>query len=133
MIILDTNVVSEPLRPAPDKDVIAWLDEQVIETLYLTTLSLAEIRFGIAALPRGKRATRLRQRFEEEVVPLFADRILSFDEPATGAYAELRAAARKVGHAIGDFDALIAAIAKASGFTVATRVTQPPSNLSEYR
>ena len=125
MIILDTNVLSEPLRPRPNADVVAWLDAQVIETLYLTTVSLAEIRYGIACLPDGKRRRRLHERFEGEVVPLFSGRTLTFDEPATVAYATLRARARANGRGIGDFDALIASIANATGFTVATRDTAP--------
>lgn len=125
MIILDTNVLSEPLRPRPNADVVAWLDAQVIETLYLTTVSLAEVRYGIACLPAEKRRTRLQERFEGEIVPLFSGRTLAFDEPATVAYATLRARARANGRGIGDFDALIASIANATGFTVATRDTAP--------
>lgn len=125
MIILDTNVISEPLRPKPDGGVVAWLDAQVVETLYLTTISLAEVRYGIACLPEGRRRQTLRDRFEGEFLPLFHARTLAFDEPATTAYAALRAQARAQGLAIGDFDALIASIARATGFTVATRDTAP--------
>lgn len=125
MIILDTNVLSEPLRSTPHPGVVAWLDAQAVDTLFLTTLTLAEIRYGIASLPKGRRRTTLRQRFENDVVPVFADRILPFDEPASTAYAELRATARAGGRAIGDFDALIAAIAHSQGFAVATRDLAP--------
>lgn len=125
MIILDTNVVSEPLKPRPDANVIAWLDAQSVDTLCLTTVSLAELRFGIASLPVGKRRNRLRARFEEEVLPTFADRILDFDEPASACYAKLQAEARGKGKAIGVVDGYIAAIALSRGFTVATRDTAP--------
>jgi toxin FitB len=125
VIILDTNVISEPLRPKPSADVVAWLDAQVVETLYLTTISLAEVRYGIACLPDGARRWTLEKRFEGEVVPLFHGRTLTFDEPASTAYAALRAQARRQGRAIGDLDALIASIATATGFTVATRDTAP--------
>jgi toxin FitB len=125
VIILDTNVISEPLRPRPAAGVVAWLDAQVVETLYLTTISLAEVRYGIACLPKGRRRQRLHDRFEGEFLPLFNGRTLAFDEPATTAYAALRATARAQGRAIGDFDALIASIARATGFTVATRDTAP--------
>lgn len=125
MIIVDTNVISEPLRRAPDPGVIRWLDAQAVETLWLTSISLAEIRYGIAVLPRGRRRRSLHERVEREVLPLFADRVLGFDSAASGPYANLRAAARTAGEAIGDFDALIAAIAKAHGATVATRDTGP--------
>lgn len=125
MIILDTNVISEPLRPRPSAGVVAWLDAQALETLYLTTISLAEVRYGIACLPEGGRRQKLRDRFEGEFVPLFHGRTLAFDEPATAAYAALRAAARARGRPVGDFDALIASIASARGFMVATRDTAP--------
>lgn len=125
MIILDTNVISEPLRPKPNAGVVSWLDAQVVETLYLTTISLAEVRYGIACLPEGGRRQKLRDRFEGEFVPLFHGRTLAFDEPAATAYAALRVKARAQGRVIGDFDALIASIASATGFTVATRDTAP--------
>lgn len=125
MIILDTNVVSEPLRPKPSAHVVAWLDAQVIDTLYLTTISLAEVRYGIACMPEGVRRQTLHERFEGEFMPLFRGRTLSFEEPTTTVYAALRARARAEGRAIGDFDALIASIAGAMGFTVATRDTAP--------
>ncbi|HEY8474768.1 MAG TPA: type II toxin-antitoxin system VapC family toxin [Natronosporangium sp.] len=125
MIILDTNIISEPLRSKPAESVVTWLDAQVVETLYLTTISLAEVRSGIACLPNGKRRRALHDRFEGEIVPLFRGRILALDEPATTAYASLRSRARTQRLAIGDFDALIASIATVTGFTVATRDTAP--------
>lgn len=79
MILLDTNVVSEPLKASCDKSVLSWIDEQVIETLYLSTISLAELRFGIAVLPEGKRRDTLFSSLEQQVLPLFAGRILLFD------------------------------------------------------
>jgi predicted nucleic acid-binding protein len=123
VIVLDTNVLSEPLRQRPHAGVVAWLDAQAVETLYLTTISLAELRFGVAALPEGKRRQILHDRIEREVLPVFAMRTLGFDDDATVAYAALRAEARAAGQAIGDFDALIAAIARVRGFAVATRDT----------
>jgi predicted nucleic acid-binding protein len=123
MIILDTNVVSEPFRPSPDAGLVAWLDAQTIETLFLTTVTVAEMRFGIAVLPRGRRQRELESRFEHDVLPLFADRLLTFDEPASAAYARLRAKARREGTAISTTDAYIAAIAAAHDFMVATRDT----------
>lgn len=125
MIILDTNVISEPLRPDPNHDVTRWLDAQSIQTLHLTTITLAEVRYGIAALPDGRRKEILQGRFEGEVVPLFSGRLLPFDDAASTSYASLRARARHAGRAIGDFDALIAAIAATHGFAVATRDTSP--------
>ncbi len=125
MIILDTNVLSEPLRPSPDRRVVEWLDAQIAETLFLTTVTLAEVRYGIAALPSGKRKTGLTERFEADLLPLFDGRILTFDEPAAHEYAILRAKTRAAGLAIGDVDALIASIANARRFGVATRNVAP--------
>lgn len=125
MIIVDTNVISEPLRRTPDARVVSWLDAQAIETLYLTTITVAELRFGVAVLPDGARQRRLAARIEGEVLPLFAGRILSFGEPATIPYVSLRTQARRRGLALGDLDALIAAIALDTGYAVATRDASP--------
>ena len=125
MILLDTNVVSEPLKASGDRNVLAWIDAQIIETLYLSTISLAELRFGIAALPEGKRRDTLDSSLELRVLPLFAGRILSFDDPASRAYATLRAGARTAGQAIAPADGYIAAIAVTHGFVIATRDTSP--------
>ena len=125
MILLDTNVVSEPLKASCDKSVLAWIDEQAIETLYLSTISLAELRFGIAILPEGKRKDTLFSSLEQQVLPLFAGRILLFDEQASQAYATLRARARLAGQAIATADGYIAAIAAAHGLAVATRDASP--------
>lgn len=91
----------------------------------LSTITLGEIRSGIATLPDGRRRQHLQQRFEDEVVPLFEARILPLDEPATHAYATVRSAARRGGKTIRDLDALIAATARVTGFSVATRDRLP--------
>jgi predicted nucleic acid-binding protein len=125
MILLDTNVISEPLKLSADANVLAWIDAQTIETLYLSTISLAELRFGIAVLPSGKRKDTLLSSLEQRILPLFAGRILTFDAAASEAYAALRARARAEGKAIASADGYIAAIAKAHGLIVATRDTSP--------
>ncbi|EXJ15810.1 type II toxin-antitoxin system VapC family toxin [Imhoffiella purpurea] len=125
MILIDTNVVSEPLKASGNPDVRAWFDAQAIETLYLSTISLAELRFGIAVLPDGKRRELLQSSLETRVLPLFTGRILAFDEPASQSYAQLRARARAAGIAIAPADGYIAAIAASHGFAVATRDIQP--------
>ncbi len=125
MILLDTNVVSEPLKLTGEAKVLAWLDAQLIETLYLSTISLAELRFGIAALPAGKRKDALQTNLTKRVLPLFAGRILPFDEAASEAYAALRAKARAKGQTIASADGFIAAIALHHGLMVATRDTDP--------
>ena len=125
MILLDTNVVSEPLRPAPDTRVIAWIDAQPLETIFLSAITVAELRAGVALLPVGKRRSGLQQSLEKRVLPLFAGRVLPFDLACTQAYAELMAKARTAGLAIATADGYIAAIAAANGFAVATRDTGP--------
>lgn len=125
MILLDTNVISEPLRAAGDANVLAWIDAQIIETLYLSTISLAELRFGVAVLSEGKRKDTLHFSLEQRVLPLFAGRILAFDDPASQSYATLRTRARVAGQAIAPADGYIAAIAATHGFAVATRDTSP--------
>lgn len=125
MILLDTNVVSEPLKLSADAAVLAWIDAQLIETLYLSTISLAELRFGIAALPMGKRRDTLHTSLEQRILPLFSGRILAFDEAASNTYAVLRARARMEGKAIATADGYIAAIAMTHGLIVATRDTGP--------
>ena len=125
MILLDTNVVSEPLRPAPDERVIAWIDAQPLETLFLSAITVAELRAGVALLPAGRRRTGLHQSLETRVLPLFAGRVLPFDLACTQAYAALMSAARAAGLAITSADGYIAAIAAANGLAVATRDTGP--------
>ena len=125
MIVLDTNVVSEPLRSRPHSSAVDWLDRQVIETLYLTTITLAELRFGVASLPAGRRRDRLGARIEDEVIGAFTGRILAFEEPASVAYAALRTRARDQGLALGAADAYIAGIVAAHGFAIATRDRAP--------
>lgn len=125
MIIVDTNVVSEPLRPRPSTAVVEWLDAQAVETLYLTAITVAELRFGVAALPAGRRRSILQERLDETILPIFAERILSFTLATSSYYGILRAQARRAGVAIGDMDALIAAMAVEHGFAVATRDRTP--------
>lgn len=125
MILLDTNVVSEPMRPTPDGRVVAWIDAQALETLFLPVIAVAELRAGVALLPAGKRRAALDLALETQVLPLFADRILAFDLSCTAAYAALMLRARQAGASIGHADGCIAAIAAAHGLTVATRDVTP--------
>lgn len=125
MILVDTNVVSEPLRKAPDPRVAEWLDAQALETLYLSAITVAELRFGVWSLPPGRRRDRLQEDMEERVLPMFAGRVLSFDLAASQVYAELMAKARLEGRTIPVSDGYIAATAAANGLMVATRDTAP--------
>ena len=118
-------MVSEPLRPSPDTRVIEWIDAQALETLFLSAITVAELRAGVALLPAGKRRAGLLESLETRVLPLFAGRVLPFDLGCTQAYAELMAKARASGLAIAGADGYIAAIAAANGLTVASRDTGP--------
>jgi toxin FitB len=125
MILLDTNVISEPWKPVPDPAVLTWLDAQAIETLFISAISIAELRFGIASMPSGKRQTILHERLEGEVLPLFEGRILPFSVGTSQFYAELMAGGRTSGKAIGRADGYIAATATENHLAVATRDTSP--------
>jgi predicted nucleic acid-binding protein len=124
MILLDTNVVSEAMKPEPDPAVRQWLDDQVAETLFLSSVTLAELLFGIGALPEGKRKDRLAAAIDG-LTQLFADRILPFDTDAARRYADLAVAARAAGKGFPTPDGYIAAIAAAHELSVASRDTSP--------
>ena|SRR5258708_39197331 len=104
MIVVDTNVISELWRLAPDSRVLAWMDAQAIETLHLSAVTVAELRYGIAAMPEGRRRTIYQERLEHEVLPAFAGRVLAFDLDAAKAYADLMASAKTQGRAIAKAD-----------------------------
>jgi len=125
MILVDTNVISEPMRDVSNNRVIKWIDAQAVETLFLSAISVAEVRFGIAVLPSGKRRERLHDRLVADLLPLFAGRILPFDLAASNAYAKLMAHARSAGKTIFGADGYIAAIAASNGFSIATRNASP--------
>lgn len=125
MIILDTNVVSEPMKLNGNPAVQSWLDQQTAETLFLTTTSLSELLVGIEILPEGRRKDGLEAALAELLQGLFGSRILPFDQPAALAYAPLIGRARTSGRNIAVADGQIAAIATVHGFTVATRDTAP--------
>jgi toxin FitB len=124
MIILDTNVVSEAMKPAPDPAVRAWLDDQLAETLYLSSVTVTELLFGIAALPTGRRKSLLNEAVEG-LLDVFGDRVIAFDVDAAIHYADLAARARTKGRGFPTPDGYIAAIAASRGFIVASRDTAP--------
>jgi len=97
MIVLDTNIISELLRPAPNKQVEAWLSAQDGENVYFTTVGEAELQYGLALLPAGKRRNALSKAVEEILNEDFQDRILAFDRAAARAYAVMAAALRATG------------------------------------
>lgn len=124
MIMLDTNVVSEPLRLAPDTRV-EWIDTQILETLRLTAMTVAELRAGVALLPVDKRRAALHHALQTRVLPAFVERVPPFDLACTKAYAELLARVRAAGQGIETAGACIAAATMTNGFAVATRATCP--------
>jgi predicted nucleic acid-binding protein len=123
MIVLDTNVISELLRPAPAKQVEAWLSAQNGATVYFTAVGEAELRHGVAILSAGRRRTALSKAIEGILEEDFRDRILPFDRAAASAYAAIAAGRRAAGRPISQFDCQIAAITRAHEAAVATRNT----------
>jgi len=123
MIILDTNVVSELLRPAPAAQVEAWLAAQDGATIYFTSVGEAELRYGLAIMPAGSRHAALAKAIEAILEEDFRYRILAFERAAALAYAAIAAERRAAGRPISQFDCQIAAIARASAAAVATRNT----------
>ena len=124
MIVLDTNVVSEAMKSEPNASVMAWLNEQAAETLYLSSVTLAELLFGIRALPAGNRKNMLDSALVE-LLELFMDRVLPFDTDAARRYADLAVTARNGGRGFPTPDGYIAAIAASRGFIVASRDISP--------
>lgn len=122
MILLDTNVVSETMRTEPHPSVTGWLDAQAVETLFLSSITVAEVMFGVGTLPQGSRKDRLTAKLEG-LLALFAARVLSFDVAAARHYAVLATGARAAGKGFPAPDGYIAAIAAAHGFAVASRDT----------
>jgi toxin FitB len=125
MIVVDTNVLSEEIKPTPARTVHAWFLRQVSGGLFTTTICEAEILLGVALLPDGRRKRDLEVA-ARSVIALFAGRILPFDSAAAAAYADIVAQRRRIGRPIDDFDAQIAAIARSRGFAIATR------NISDF-
>lgn len=125
MIVLDTNVISEPVKPLADPLVVAWLDRQPKETLCLCAPVLMEVLLGISLLPDGKRKRIMAVAVQALFANYFADRFLAFEREAAVLYASLASRATAKGYSISVADCQIAAIAAVHGFAVATRDTAP--------
>ena len=123
MIVLDTNVVSELLRATPEPAVLAWLQQTSSTGLYTTAVTVAEIRYGIARLPEGRRRQTLHQA-ANEIFAAFPRQVLPFDLAAATAYADVVADRETDGNPISGFDAQIAAICRSQAATLATRNTK---------
>ena len=121
MFVLDTNVVSELMRPAPEPTVEAWVTSRRAGDMYFSAVSEAELRYGVAILPAGRRRVALAAAVDGLVREDFAGRVLPFDSVAARAYAEIAATRRRAGRPVSQADSQIAAIARARGFAMATR------------
>lgn len=124
MVVLDTNVVSELMRPSPEPAVVAWLNTRPPHDLFVTAVTEAEVRTGIAFLPAGRRRRHLVRAADRAFNELFEDRVLPFEREAARVYANIAAERRKAGRPISQFDCQIAAIARSLGAAVATRNTR---------
>ena len=125
MILLDTNVISETMKPRPNSGVMEWLNEQDLDSLWLPVITVMELRFGAALLEPGPQRQKLESKIDETVNKIFRSRIKYLDDPATQVFANQAATAQRNGRRVGFADAAIAAIAIASGFSIATRDTAP--------
>lgn len=123
MIVLDTNVISELMRAKPARAVEAWFDTRSLLELATTTISVAEIRHGLARMPFGLRRRDLESRFNSLVARGFENRVFGFDLPAAEVYGDLAAGRERAGRRLAGFDGLIAAIAKSRSLPIATRNT----------
>lgn len=121
MIVLDTNVLSEVLRPAPEAGVLAWLSAQPRSSLFTTTVTRAELLYGARLLPEGQRKAALLEAIGAIFGTDMAGQVLSFDDEAADAYARIAVERRAVGRPISQFDAMIAAITRSRGAKLATR------------
>lgn len=130
MFVLDTNVVSELIRPTPEPSVTAWVADQAASWLFLTAVNEAELRFGVEIMPDGARRDAVGAAIDALLREDFAGRILPFDSDAADAYAALAARRRSAGQPVAQADAQIAAIAIANGMAVVTRNTADFSDTS---
>lgn len=121
MIVLDTNVVSELMRPAPARNVLDWVDRQPASETYLTSITVAELLYGVRRLPDGRRKIELAELVEAMIADDFEHRVLAFDETAAGHYADIVVLREQSGRPIALADAQIAATCRSHGAALATR------------
>src|SRR5438132_650624 len=121
MILIDTNIISEMMKPVPDAIVMEWIDRQEIIQLFVSTITIAEISYGLNVLPEGNRRRDLEHAFNKAILEAFENRILVFDESAAYNYGKIMSYRKKLGQPMGVPDGQIAAIATVHNATVATR------------
>jgi predicted nucleic acid-binding protein len=124
VIILDTNVLSALMRTNPDALVVSWLDSQPADSMWVTSITVFEVRFGLAVLPRGRKRTALEAAFEKVIEEDLENRVLDFDRAAATTAARLAADRKTAGRSADLRDTLIAGIALARHATIATRNTR---------
>jgi toxin FitB len=123
VIVIDTNVLSEALKPKPSDEVLRWLAAQLPSSVFTTTIAMAELLYGVEALPQGKRRTRLLAAVEKMFAEQFEGRILPFDEEAARLFARIVASRNTAGRPISQMDAMIAAITRSNRAVLSTRNT----------
>jgi toxin FitB len=123
MVLLDTNVISELMKAAPEARVLAWIDALPRVELFLSSVTQAELLYGVALLPAGKRREAVARALDAALERLFRDRVLPFDSAAASVFADIAAGRRRAGRPISAFDGQIAAIARSRGARLATRDT----------
>jgi len=121
VIILDTNILSELMRPAPEPTVEGWLSDQPADDVFITAITEAELRYGVALLPRGRRQRALAEAVEATLVHDYREQILPFDSLAAVAFAEMMTSRRRIGRPMLWADGQIAAIARSRTARLATR------------
>ncbi|MGC2473582.1 MAG: type II toxin-antitoxin system VapC family toxin [Candidatus Sulfotelmatobacter sp.] len=121
MIILDTNVISELMKPTADAHVLRWFSSQTAEDLHVTAVTMAEILYGIELISTSRRRDAIRAGAEKMFEAVFGDRVLSFEERASRMFSQIASSRRRQGKPMSEFDAQIAAITRAHGATLATR------------
>jgi len=121
MIILDTNVVMELMRPAPEPRVLGWFSIQTAEDLHVTAVTVAEILYGIELISTSRRRDVVRAGAEKMFGDVFADRVLTFEDRAARAFSQIASSRRRQGKPMSEFDAQIAAVTRVHGATLATR------------
>jgi predicted nucleic acid-binding protein len=124
VIVLDTNVLSALMRSSPDAVVVEWLDRQPADSVWLTSITVFEARFGLALLPKGRRRSGLERAFDRVLMEDLSSRVLTLDEMAAVTAAQIAADRQRAGRIVDLRDTLIAGIAQARRATIATRHTR---------
>ncbi len=131
MIVLDTSVISEMMLPRPNLQVIRWLDRRSVSSIWITSVNLFEIRYGLQSMPAGKKRSTLSDFFERWLAEVVQGRVATFDEAAAGRAADLTALRKQMGRAGETRDSMIAGIVLASHATLATRNVKHFEDIAE--